>query len=326
MADWFCCFLTFEQGGRQFPAVVMKQQDLQAPVDHRQVISGQMQKNSGPTDKGQSLERIAAIRRASVEGMGALQRQNVQGFQHHQNQGQVMQRVPLSPQSTGPQRVEHPQQTGHHMPQMVPASPGQKGAPGTPQPAPVCLPGNVRSPQSPLTRTSLPPPRPVQPNMPRPAQTPPPAGPMRPLSPAESTSYRPTASYRQSTPSFPQQQNLRPLPPAYSGRHTSLTSYPPLAPKPAPAMNVKQVPSNTANAGSYPVAQQVARSSLHRGEATRQNFQPQVPIPNTPPSPLLAPSMGSRQPFASSQPDLPGNIRPGLGQDSRQVNREPLPG
>ena len=314
----------------------MKQQDLQAPGDHRQMISGQMQKNIGPTDKGQSLERLAAIRRASVEGMGALQRQNVQGIQHHQNQGQALQRVSLSPQNAGPQRVGHPQQTGHHMPPMVPASPGQRGAPRTPQPAPVCLPGNVRSPQSPLARTPLPPPRPIQPNMPRPAQTTPPTGPMqRHLSPAEPSSYRPTAAYRQSTPPYPQQQNLRPLPPAYSGRHTSLTSYPPLAPKPAPGMNVqfsqesqarKQVPSNTVVAGSYHGAQQVPRSPLHRGEATRQTFQPHVPIPTTPPSPLLSPSMGSREPIASSQPDLPGNTRPGLGQDSRQVNREPLPG
>lgn len=327
---------TPDQGARQFPAAAVKQQDLQAPVDHRQMISGQMQKNISPTDKGQSLERLAAIRRANVEGISALQRQNVQGFKHHQNQGQALQRVPLSPQSAGPQRVEHPQQTGQRMPPMVPASPGQRGAPGTPQPAPVCLPGNVRSPQSSLTRTPLPPPRPIQPNMPRPAQTTPPTGPMqRPLSPAEPSSYRPTAAYRQPTPPYPQQQNVRPLPPAYSGRHTSLTSYPPLAPKPAPGMNVqfsqdsqarKQVPSNTAIAGSYPGAQQVPRSPLHRGEATRQTFQPHVPIPNTPSSPLLAPSMGSRQPFASSQPDVPGNIRPGLGQDSRQVNREPLPG
>lgn len=343
MADWFSCFPTYDQGVRQFPAVAMKQQDLQAHVDHRQTVGGQMQKNIGLTDKGQSLERLAAMRRASAEGMGALQGQNVQAFQHHQNQGPVMQRVPLSPQSPGPQRVEHPLQTGHCMPPTVPASPGQRGAAGTfsPQPAPVCLPGNARSPQNPLTRTPLPPPRPVQPNMPRPAQTPPPVGLMqRPLSPAEPSSYRPTAAYRQPTPPFPQQQNMRPLPPAYSGRHTSLTSYPPLAPKPAPGINVqlsqesqarKQVPSNTAIAGSYPGTQQVPRSPLQRGEATRENFQPHVPIPNMPPSPLLAPSMGSGQPFASSQPDLPGglgirNIRPGLGQESRQANRESLPG
>lgn len=311
-------------------------------------MGGQMQRNISPADKGQSLERIAAMRRASAEGVSALQGQNPQTFQHRHNQGQAMQRMPLSPQSTVPTREEAPQQSGHRMPPTIPASPGQRGASGafspqlmakSPQPAPVGLPGHVRSPQSSLTRSPLPPPRPVQPNMPRPAQTPPPFM-QRPLSPAESSSYRPTAAYRQPAAPFPQQQNMRPLPPAYSGRHTSLSSYPPLAPKPAPGMNVqfsqesqarKQVPLNAVVAGSYSGTQQVPRSPLQRGEPPRQNFQPHVPLSNTPPSPLLAPSSGSGQPFVTSQPGLPGvlggrNIRPVMGQDSRQASRESFAG
>lgn len=312
----------------------MQQQD-QVPVDQRQMMAGQIQRNSGPTDKGQSLERLAAMRRASVEGVSALQGQNLQSFQHHHNQGQVMQRMPLSPQSLGPLRGEPPQQAGHHMPPTLPASPGQKGSSGAfspqlmtraPQPAP------AGSPQSALTRSPLPPPRPVQPNMPRPSQTPAPFM-QRPLSPAEPSSYRPTAAYRQPAPPFPQQQSMRPAPPAYSGRHTSLSSYPPLAPKPTPGVNVpfsqdsqvrKQIPSNNVS-GSYQSTQQVPRSPLQRGEPTRQNFQP---VPNTPPSPLLATSTGQR---FTSQPNIPDglrgrNIRPSMGHDSRQASRESLPG
>lgn len=319
------------------------QQNLQTVANQRQVIGGQTQISIGSTDKAQSLERVAAMRRASVEGANTFQGQNPQAFQHH-NQGQVMQRMPISPQSPGSPRDAHQQQMVHGMPPTVPASPGQRGSPGafSAQPISAGLPANPRSPQIPLVRSPLPSSRPVQPHTPQPAQTPPSAGFMqRPISTGEPSSYRPTAAYRPPAPPFPQQQNIRPSPPAYSGRPPYHGSYPPLAPKPAPGVNVqfsqesqlrKQVPSNTAVGGSYPGTPQVPRPPFQRGEATtRQNFPPQAPLPNMPPSPLLSPSSRSGQPFMSSQSDLPGgvggrNIRPAPVKDSRQASREPFAG
>lgn len=328
----------------------MQHQGPQTATDRRPIMGGQViQRTIVPSDKEQSRERLAAVRRASVEGMNSLPGQNPQSFPHPHNQGQVMQRIPFPPQSPG----EHQQQTaypakGHPMPETVSISPGQRTAPGAqlmakpPHPTPGGAPGNVHSPQSPHSRSPLPPPRPIQPPTTRPAQTPPPTGFMpRAPSPAEPPSFRPTAVYRQPAPSYPQQQSIRPAPPAYNSRPTYHGSYPPLAPKPAPAMNVQftqqsqarnQVPSSSTTAvGRYPGSPPVPSSPLQRVEAVRQNFQPQTSPPNMPPSPLLSPSVGSGQPFASPQQDLPGgftgrNGRPTLVQDSRQANKDPLAG
>ena len=334
------------QGIRWFPATAMQQQSPQTVADPRQMMGGQMQRNIVPLDKNQSLERLAAMRRASVEGVNASPGQNSQSFPNH-NQGQAMQRIPLPPQSPGPPREANHQQIaypvqGHRMPQTVPITPGQRATPDaqlmakSPQPSRGGIAGNVHPPPSPLSRSPLPPPRPIQPPTARPDQTPPPGFMPRTPSPAEPSSYQTTAAYRQPAPSYPQQQNIRPAPPAYNSRPAFHGNYPPLAPKPAPGMNVQltqqsqprnQVPSNsTAVAGRYPGSPAVPSSPLQQ-----QNFQPQVPPSNLPPSPLLSSSLSSGQPFGSSQRELPGgfasrDIRPTVAQDSRQATKRPLTG
>lgn len=320
---------------RQFPAVATQQQKPQTAVDPRQVMVGQMQRSTVSSGKEQSLDRQAAMRRASVEGLNVMPNQNPQSLQHH-NQGQAM---PLPPQSTGPPRGDHLQQTarpvqGLRMPQKVPISPVQRAAP---QPAVVGMPVNVHSPQNSFSRSSLPPPRPLQPPIVQPSQTPPPTGVVaRAPTPVEPSPYRSTATYRQPAPPYSQQQNIRPAPPAYNSRPAYHGSYPPLAPKPAPGVTVQltqqsqaknQVPSSsTAVVGRYPGSPQLPSSPLQR-----QNFLPQTPPSNIPPSPLLSLSVATGQPFASSQQDLPGgfagrSIRPKVAQDSRPANREPLTG
>lgn len=315
---------TVDQGVRQFTTPALQQQNLQNVANQRHMIGGQIQRSLGPTDKAQTLERVAAMRRASVEGSNALQAQNPQVLQHHTH-GQIMQRMPISPQSPGPPRGDQ-QQMAHSMPSTVQASPAQSIR--------AVVPRSPVSPQMPLVRSPLPTTRPTQPLTSQPTQTPPSVGFMqRPVTAAEPSSYRPTAAYRQPAPAFPQQQSIRPAPPAYSGRPLYHGAYPPLAPKPAPGVNVqfsqenqlrKQVSSSTAVSGSHPGTPQVPRPSFPRGDvATRQTFPPHVPVVNTPPSPVLPPSSRSGQPFRSSQPDLSGvhsgrNIRPGPVKESRQ--------
>ena len=320
----------------------MQLKSPQTAADPRQMVAGQIQRSTVPSGKEQPLDRLAAMHRASVEGVNTMLNQNPQSLSHH-NQGQAVQRMPFPPQSPGPPRQEHVQQTvypvqGQRMPQTVPVLPGQRAAP---QPVPVGVPGNVQSPQSqlPVSRSPLPPPRPIQPPVAQPSQTPPPTGFVpRASSLAEPPSYRSTAAYRQPAPPYTQQQNIniRPAPPAYNSRPAYHGSYPPLAPKPAPGTNVQltqqsqvrnQLPSSgtPAPAVRYPSSPVVPSSPLQR-----QNFQPQTPPPNMPPSPLPSSTLASGQPFASSQHDLPGgftgrNIRPKVAQD-RQANRAPLTG
>ena len=337
-----CFGLTFvctasHQGIRQFAATTMQPKGPQTASDPRQMVAGQIQRSVVPSGKEQPLDRLGAMRRTSVEGVNTMLNQNPQSLSHH-NQGQPVQRMPFPPQSPVPPRQEHVQQTvypvqGHGMPKTVPVLPGQRVAP---QPAPVGVAGNVQSPQSQLSRSPLPPPRPIQPPVAQPSQTPPPTGfVQRAPSHAEPSPHRSTAAYRLPAPPYTQQQNIntciRPAPPAYNSRPAYHGSYPPLAPKPAPGTQLtqqsqarSQLPSSgtPARAGGYPV---VPSSPLQR-----QNFQPQTPPPNMPPSPLPSSTLVSGPPFATSQHDLPGgfagrNIRPKVAQD-RQGNREPLTG
>ena len=329
----------------------MQQQGPQSTTDPRQIMGGQTPRSIVPSGNGQPLERIAAMRRSNVEGVNTMQTQSPKSFPRH-TQGQAMQRMPLPPQSPGTlgeeqQQTAYPVQ-GHRMPQTVPMSPGQRAAvPGvqlmakSSQPTSVGMPGNAHPPQSPLSRSLFPPPRPIQPSSSRPAQIPTPTGFIpRASSSAETSLHRPTATYQQPAPSYPQQQKIRPAPPAYNSRPTYHGSYPPLAPKPAPDMGVqfsqqdqarKQIPTSTVAVGRYNGPPAIPSSSLQRAAAVRQNFQPQAPPPSMPPSPLLSPTLGSGQPFASPQHDLRGgfavrNIRPTVALDSRQSQKEPLPG
>ena len=144
---------------------------------------GQMQRTIVATGNEQPLERITAMRRASVEGVNPLPGQSTQSIQY-QSQGQAVQRTSLPSPSPGPLRDEKQQTTYPAQgiqPQTVPMLPGQRMAlPGAqlmakpPQGVTVGMTGNGRPPQSPLSRSPLVPPRPIQPSTAQPAHTTPP--------------------------------------------------------------------------------------------------------------------------------------------------------
>lgn len=323
-----------DQGIRQYPVATIQQQVPQTTTDCRQMMAGQMQRTIAPTGNEQPLERITAMHRASVEGVTSLPGQSTKSIQY-QSQGQAVQRNSLPSPSPGPLREEK-QQTTHPVqgiqPQTVPMLPGQRMAvPGAqlmakpPQGATADMTGNGRPPQSPLSRSPLVPPRPIQPSTAQPAQTTPPTSSVQRLSLAA----EPLAGYQQSPPPYPQQHNIRPAPPAYNSRPTYYGNYPPLAPKPAPEMTVqlsqqyqarKQIPSNTVSTGRQ--ARPVPSSPLQQSDSGRQNIQPQVPPLNIIRSPLVPPSLASGQPFSRSQQDVHGGLtQTAVGQDSRRSTR-----
>ena len=295
---------------------------------------GQMQRTIVATGNEQPLERITAMRRASVEGVNPLPGQSTQSIQY-QSQGQAVQRTSLPSPSPGPLRDEKQLTTYPAQgiqPQTVPMLPGQRMAvPGAQlmakqsQGGTVGMTGNSRPPQNPLSRSPLVPLRPIQPSTAQPAQTTPPTSSVR----RPSLAAEPPAGYQQSPPPYPQQHNIRPAPPAYNSRPTYYGNYPPLAPKPAPEMTVqlsqqyqarKQIPPNTVAIGRH--ARPVPSSPLQQSDAGRQNFQPQVPPLNIARSPLVPPNLASGQPFSRSQQDVHGGLtQTAVGQDSRQSTR-----
>ena len=306
----------------------------QTATDSRQMMVGQMQRIIAPTGNEQPLERITAMRRASVEGVNPLPGQSTQSMQY-QSQGQAVQRTSLSSPSPGPLREEK-QQTTYPVqgiqPQTVPMLPDQRmTVPGAqliakpPQGATVGMTGNGRPPQSLLSRSPLVPPRPIQPSTAQPGQTTPLTSSVR----RPSSAAEPPAGYQQSPPPYPQQHNIRPAPPAYNSRPTYYGNYPPLAPKPAPEMTVqlsqqyqarKQIPSNTVATGRH--ARPVPGSPLQQSDAGRQNFLPQVPPVNVARSPLVPPNLASGQLFTRSQQDVHGGLtQTAVGHDSRQSTR-----
>lgn len=331
---------TYNQEMRQVTADAVRQQSLSS-VDPRQMVGRQVKRTAFASDKGQPLKGFPLVQQPSIDGVNLVTNQNPHSF-GHQNPSQPSKRVPLTPQIVElpreklQQQSAYPVEGGQQMPQTVPLPPDQRVAPQ------LSSAGMI---PSQISKSPLPPQRPIQPSLAQPSQTPPPTGFLprattpprtgfvpRGTTPVETKLYQSTAIYRQPAPAYSQQQNQRPAPPAYSSRSAYHSSYPPLAPKPAPGATVQlaqarnHVPSgSTVLGGRYPSSSLAPRSPM-----LRQNSQPQT-LPNIPPSTLQSPSVASGQLNASSQHVLPGgfatkSIRPKVAQDIRQPRKDPLKG